>query len=263
MSSNQDKIISLYNSGEEDKRATESRATGLEFYYTKKLLNEYINSKSNVVEIGCATGYYGMFYADKCARYTGVDIAQGNIDAFNQKIIKAGIKNINTMVGDATNLHQIPNNSFDVVLCLGPMYHLPYDERLKVLDECCRIAKDGAILAFAYINRLGVYAGACVNDNWRDIYPNAKTNKYVFELSTDDERPGIFYFTSPEEMEADAKQKKLEILKNCGLDFFFALCAINQMSEEQFSCYMEIADKMSESPSCTGLSNHALLICRK
>ena len=107
------------------------------------------------------------------------------------------------------------------------------------------------------------FTPACVNENWRNIYPNEKTNKYVFELNTDDERPGIFYFTSPEEMEFDAKQKNLEIIKNCGLDFFFALCAINQMSEEQFGYYMTIADKMVESPSCTGLSNHALLICRK
>lgn len=261
MSLNQEKIVSLYNNGREDSRATESRATGLEFHYTKKLLSQYINSKSNVIEIGCATGYYGMFFADKCAHFTGVDLVQGNIDIFNQKINEAGINNITTSVGNATNLSHFPDNKFDVVLCLGPMYHLPHDERMKVFDECYRIAKDGAVLAFAYINGLGVYAGACVN--WGEKYPNENTSKHVFELKTDDDRPGVFYYTSPEEMESDAVQKKLKILKNNGLDFFFALNTINQMSEEQFGYYMEIADRMSESTYCTGLSNHALLICRK
>jgi len=263
MSSNQEKLILFYNSGGEDNRANESRAAGLEFHYTKKLLNQYINLESHIIEIGCATGYYGMFFADKCTHYTGVDLVQENIDVFNQKIAKAGIKNIIAQTGNAPELCQISDSKFDVVLCLGPMYHLPRDERMKVFDECCRIAKKGAVLAFAYINGLGVYAGACISDKWRNIYPNAKTNKYVFELNTDDERPGVFYFTSPEEIESDAKQKNLEILKNCGLDFFFANDAINQMSEEQFGYYMEIADRMNESPSCTGLSNHALLVCRK
>ena len=263
MTINQKKIVELYSNGTEENRASESRATGLEFHYTKKLTTKYITLESNVIEIGCGTGYYGMYFADKCAHFTGVDITQKNIDVFNKKIAESGIRNVSTAVGNAMNLSQISDNNFDVVLCLGPMYHLPQDERMKVFDECYRIAKDGAVLAFAYINRLGVYAVACVNENWRNIYPNEKTNKYVFELNTDDERPGIFYYTSPEEMEFDATQKKLKILENCGLDFFFALNAINQMSDEQFGYYMTIADKMSESPSCTGLSNHALLICRK
>jgi ubiquinone/menaquinone biosynthesis C-methylase UbiE len=169
MITDKEKITSMYNNGKEEDRATESRATALEFHYTKKFLEKYINNSSNVIEIGCGTGYYAMFFADKCEHFTGIDLAQGNIDIFNQKISKAGYKNISTMVGDATNLPEISDNSFDIVLCLGPMYHLPQNERMKVFDECYRIAKNGAILAFAYINRLGVYAGACVNDKWRDI----------------------------------------------------------------------------------------------
>ena len=173
------------------------------------------------------------------------------------------LTNVKAFVGDATKLDNIADNSFDVVLCLGPMYHLPKGERELVFAECRRIAKDGAIIAFAYINGLGVYAGACVDDNARHIYPNAKTNKYVFEYNTDDVRPELFFFSSPEEMECDAKRYKFEVLKNCGLDFWFVKYAIDMMNEEQFECYWEIADRMSESRSCVGLSNHALLVCRK
>ena len=263
MASNYDKVVSFYSVSEEDDRWAQSRYAGLEFHYTKKLISGYINSESHVIELGCATGYYGMYFADKCAHYTGIDLTPEHIDVFNQKIADAGIKNISTAVGDATGLPETPDNSFDVVLCLGPMYHLQQNDRLKVFEECYRIAKDGAVLAFAYINGLGVYAGACVHDNCRGVYPSVKANKYVFEFGTDDVNPDRFYFTSPEEMEFDAKRKNLEVLKNCGLDFFFTLCAVNQMSDEQFECYMEIADRMCESPSCTGLSNHALLICRK
>jgi len=258
---NQEKVISHYNQYKEDTRATESKATSLEFHYAKKLLGNYITNTSKVIEIGCGTGYYGMHFADKCTHYTGVDLTQANIDIFNQKITEAGIKNISAIVGDATNLTQIPDAGYDVVLCLGPLYHVPLKEHHKVFSECYRIAKPGAVIAFAYQNRLGVYAGACVIAS--QTYPNANTNHHVFKLNTDDERPGLFYFTSPEEVEEEAKMLRLEILKNCGLSFFFALNVINQMDDEKLACYMEIADGMHESPFCTGLANHALLVCRK
>jgi len=35
------------------------------------------------------------------------------------------------------------------------------------------------------------------------------------------------------------------------------------MNDEKFAIYMELADEMAKYESCTGMSNHALLICRK
>lgn len=263
MSSNQEKIVDFYKGGGEDGRFRLSRSNYIEFHYTKKIMAEYINKNSNVIEFGCATGNYGMYFADNCCSYTGVDMSPDNILVFNKKIIDENKQNIKAFVGDATNLDDFEDNGFDVVMCLGPMYHLPPEERLKVFSECYRVAQPEAIIAFAYINRLGVYAGACANDNLRNIYPNKKANISVFEDSTDDQKPGVFFFTSPEEMEKDAENNGLKVIKNCGLDFFFMSCAIDEMDDEQFECYIEFADKMSESETCTGLSNHALLICRK
>ena len=263
MTSNQEKVINFYKNRNEDSRAKESRSDSLEFHYTKKVLHEFITMSSDVIEIGCATGYYGMYFSDFCNQYTGIDLSPDNISIFNNKIAAAGKINISTAIRNAINLSEISEESFDVVLCLGPMYHLPHEERLKVFDECFRIARKGAVLAFAYINRLGVYAAGCFNDKWRGKYPNAEAEKYILDLGTSDDQPGLFFLTSPEEMEYDAKRKTLEVIKNCGMDFLFAQCAIDDMSEEKFNFYMNFADKIVDSPSCTGLSNHALMICRK
>lgn len=263
MLSNQGKIMNHYRNYKEDDRATSSRSNSLEFHYTKKLLNEYISLGSSVIELGCGTGHYGMYFADKCAQYTGVDLSPDNIAVFKEKISKDGKENVRALVGNATALPEFSDESFDVVLCLGPMYHLSREERMHVFGECYRIAKKGAILAFAYINSIGAYAGWCVNDEWRSMYPNAQANKYFLEYKMAYDNPGVFFLTSPEEMECDAKENNLEIVKNCGLDFFFAQSAVNMMSEEQFSLYMDLSDKMVSSPSCTGLSDHALMICLK
>ena len=68
---------------------------------------------------------------------------------------------------------------------------------------------------------------------------------------------------SPEEMQYDTQQKNLEIVKNCGLDYIFAQETINTMDEETFALYKKLADSMLDSPSCTGLSDHALIVCKK
>jgi len=133
MSTNREKIISQYNTGREDGRANISRSSSFEFYYTKKHLQGFIKPNSRVLEIGYATGHYGLYYADKCREYSGVDLVPSHIELFNQKITESGLKNISCQVGDATDLVNIPNVSFDVVLCLGPMYHLPPEERELVL----------------------------------------------------------------------------------------------------------------------------------
>lgn len=260
MSSNAEKIREFYSSGGEEGRADRNRSAEIEFHYTKKHLHPFIQADSRVLELGCGTGYYALCFAPQCAEYVGVDISPENIALFQKNIGAAGFTNIHPCVGDATALQNFADDSFDVVLALGPMYHLPREERQRVFEECRRVARDGAIAAFSYINGIGVYAGACVN--WKDIYPNRKSNHYIFEKHTDDERPDVFFFTSPEEMEEDGASHGFSVIGNYGLDFFFEADAIDQMSEEQYACYLELADRMSASRSCTGLANHALLICR-
>ena len=79
----------------------------------------------------------------------------------------SGRKNVRAQLGDATALTEVAGGSFDVVLCLGPMYHLPDRERELVFAQCRRILRPGGIAAFAYVNKVGVYAGGCIHDKLR------------------------------------------------------------------------------------------------
>ena len=260
-----EKIINYYDDFSsrigEDARATSSRSNGLEFHYTKKAMSEFITSRSRVLEIGCGTGYYGMYFSDKCSEYIGIELYQPHVDIFNRKIKESGLTNVSCQQGNALNLAKINNNCFDVVCCFGPMYHLSQKDREIVFAECARVCKPGGIAAFAYINKLGVYAGACILDEAR--YPNKETNDYVLRQGTDDLRPGVFFFTTPEEMEETAKKHGLIKIRNMGTDFFITMGVVDKMNDEKFEAYMELANEMVKHESCTGMSNHALLICRK
>ena len=60
-----------------------------------------------------------------------------------------------TKVLDATDMSCFENESFDVVLNMGPFYHLTDDiSRNKCLSESIRVLKKGGYLIIAYIPRL-------------------------------------------------------------------------------------------------------------
>jgi hypothetical protein len=79
----------------------------------------------------------------------------------------------------------------------------------------------------------------------------------------DDLRPDLFFETTPEEMEQSAIKHGLNVIKNVGLDFLIFIYLINNMSEEQFEAWRVLNDRMAESAYCTGLSNHALMVCER
>ena len=263
MSSNEKKIIDNYRDAKEENRASKSRYSSLEFHYTKKHIGQYISPSSSVIELGCGTGYYAMCFSGRCREYLGIDITPENIALFNKKAASRGLKNVRGEVGDATRLDRISDESFDIVLCLGPLYHLPPQERKLVFSECRRICKKGGIAAFSYINKIGVYAGACIHDSLRKNYPNEKANESVLIFSRDNMAPDLFFFTMPEEIEADAEEYGFSKIKNLGTDFLLTMSIVESMDDEKFHLFRPLLDQMASYESCTGMSNHALLICRK
>ncbi|WP_164998188.1 class I SAM-dependent methyltransferase [Neobittarella massiliensis] len=86
------------------------------FFRYKKHISHYIGPLSSVIELGCGTGYYAMYFSAQCKTYVGVDLTPENIELLNQKAAARGLNNVTGVVGDATTLNGIPSASFDVVL---------------------------------------------------------------------------------------------------------------------------------------------------
>ena len=57
------------------------------------------------------------------------ELIREELPALREKAAKRGLANVRAQLGDATCLRELPDGAFDVVLCLGPLYHLPPDER--------------------------------------------------------------------------------------------------------------------------------------
>ncbi len=259
---NKEKVIDAYASGNEIHRAEEAGQYGMEFINTKKILDNYILDNKRVIEIGCGGGYYGLHYAKSCREYVGIDLSSANISVFRNLIREHGFDNVKAEVGDATDLFNIEDDSYDVVLCLGPMYHLNPQGRARCMAECARICKPGGIIAVAFINKTGVIAKFAPILGWENVM-TPKIDEYVLTEGIDDVRPDVFFYAMPEEMMTEAKKVGLTYERLAGLDFLLSDEVIEQFSEEQRKVWFHFSDLVVNSEYCAGLSNHAILVCRK
>jgi len=94
-----------------------------------------------VLDLGCGDGTTALPEARVGADVLGVDIARNLVEAGNRRVAEAGLMNIKFQEGDATNLEQLPDKSFDLVVSIfGAMFApKPFD----VTKEMVRVTRPG------------------------------------------------------------------------------------------------------------------------
>lgn len=94
-----------------------------------------------VLDLGCGDGTTAMPLARLGAEVVGIDIAKNLVDAGNKRAAEAGLNQLTFQEGDACNLHEVSDNSFDITLSMfGAMFApKPFD----VAQEMVRVTKPG------------------------------------------------------------------------------------------------------------------------
>jgi SAM-dependent methyltransferase len=98
-----------------------------------------------VLDLGCGDGTTALPAARLGAAVLGVDIAKNLVDAGNRRAKEEGLENCHFQEGDATDLREIPDHSFDLVVSIfGAMFApKPFD----VAKEMARVtARGGRII---------------------------------------------------------------------------------------------------------------------
>lgn len=94
-----------------------------------------------VLDIGCGNGRIAPLVKKSGASYTGVDISDKLIE-----IAKETYPDEKFKVANMTSL-PFPDKSFDAVISIAALHHLPGEERIKAISEIGRVLKDnGTIL---------------------------------------------------------------------------------------------------------------------
>lgn len=94
-----------------------------------------------VLDLGCGDGTTAVPAARGGAEVLGVDIARNLVEAGNRRAAAAGLTNLRFQQGDATNLADLADGSFDLVMSIfGAMFApKPFD----VAREMVRVTRPG------------------------------------------------------------------------------------------------------------------------
>jgi ubiquinone/menaquinone biosynthesis C-methylase UbiE len=94
-----------------------------------------------VLDLGCGDGTTALPAAKLGADVLGIDIARNLVEAGNERAQEQGLTNLKFQEGDASNLEQVPDKTFDVVVSIfGAMFApKPFD----VAKEMVRVTRPG------------------------------------------------------------------------------------------------------------------------
>jgi SAM-dependent methyltransferase len=94
-----------------------------------------------ILDLGCGDGTTALPGAMLGAEVLGVDIASNLVEAGNQRASEAGLTNCKFQQGDASDLHELKDKSFDLVVSIfGAMFApKPFD----VAKQMVRVSRSG------------------------------------------------------------------------------------------------------------------------
>ena len=100
-----------------------------------------INHGLDVLDLGCGDGTTALPAAQRGANVLGVDIAQNLVAAGNARAKAAGLSNLRFQQGDASDLRDLADNSFDLVVSIFGAMFAP--RPLDVAKEMTRVTRSG------------------------------------------------------------------------------------------------------------------------
>lgn len=251
-------IEKLYEYFEEDKRLNTTNANSIEFLTTTHFIDKYLRTGMRILDIGAGTGAYSLYYANRGYDVSAVELVKKNVDIMSSKVTSR--MKIQIKQGNALMLDDYTDESFDIVLCFGPLYHLDNDkDKLKCIEEAKRVCKKDGKIFFAYLSNDMVFITESILYN-KDYLGSLEYNHESFKL-----RDEPFCFMTVDHMKDLMEISNLKELKHVAVDGLSELLSdkINLFNDEQFKEWFRFHLYTCEKKELLGYSNHIVFIAEK
>lgn len=257
---NEENLITYYNKFNEDKRLTHRHGI-VEYTTAMKYISELLSHMNNpkIIDVGAGTGKYSVSLASEGYDVTAVELVKHNL-----MTLKAKNTSVKAFLGNATNLSMFKDNSFDMVLLFGPLYHLiNKEDKLKALTEAKRIVKDdGVILISYYMNEYAIITHGFRDNNILEAIKNGDIDENYHVTPKETDLYSMVRLEDINELNKLAGLKRIKILAQDGPSDYIRP-VINKMDDETFNLYIKYHLSTCERPELLGASSHVLDIVKK
>ena len=255
-------LTQFYGNYDEDNRLN-SRYGMVEYLTTMRYIEKYLRPGMRILEIGAATGRYSHCFARQGYRVDAVELVEHNIEIF-QKNTESG-ENITITQGNAKDLRGFKDNTYDITLLLGPMYHLfTVEEKLQALSEAIRVTKKGGIIFSAYcMGDASVLLYGFIHKQIHNIIDKCMLDPVTFETFS---KPwDLFELHRKEDIDALRGHFPVTQLHFLATDGYanHMRKTLAEMDEDTFQLFLRYHFATCERIDMIGYSNHTLDIFRK
>ena len=116
---------------------------------------ELIEPESNIIDVGCGTGFFSFSVADKCKTVLGIDLSARNINKANQNLEKKPNAKLSFRNAYLKDIVSQEKKHFDYAVMTYVIHEVNEEGRIPLLNEIAQVA-DKIII--------GDYLIPCPND---------------------------------------------------------------------------------------------------
>lgn len=251
-----EKLINYYNKHNEDKRL-KTKHGSVEFLTTMKYIHDYLKEGIKILDVGAGMGAYSIPLNDEGYDVTAVELVKHNL----KEIEKHGIKCIHA---NATNLSMIDDNSYDLILLFGPLYHLQdMNDKIKALEEAKRIVKkDGIILISYCMNEYAILTHGFKENNIKESIDNDLVDENYKIIKDKDELYSYVRLEDINYLKDITKLERIKIISQDGpAEYYKEL--LNNMNDDEFNLFLDYHINTCERKELLGAGRHILDILKK
>ncbi|MBZ5670195.1 MAG: class I SAM-dependent methyltransferase [Acidobacteriia bacterium] len=254
----------------DDELARLPQESPVELAVTRRWLRRVAKTADVAAEIGVGGGHYTEFLARLGCGLHLVDVSERLLDAAVEKLRRAGLEDriASRLHASGARLESLPSGSVDLVLLMGPLYHLrSLAERQRSVQESARILKRGGTLFAAGINRLSYL---------RDLFrmnPSLVSERVAFHqqylrdgnLDPEHAPPiGHAHMTTATEF-VTLFEGKFEEVVFLGVESFTTPWQkiFSDLPASEAELWLDLVEETGQTPEGLGQSDHFLFVGRK
>jgi len=263
------KIEDFYNKFNEEKRL-DTRHGQIEFRVTMKYVHEYLGrvleergysdkAQLELLDIGAATGRYSVPLCEEGYSVTAVELVK-----YNLGILKKKNSNVKAIQGNALRLKKLADETFDLTLLFGPMYHLmTAEEKMQALREAKRVTKKGGYILVAYIMNEYAFMFHAIQENMLKESMEKGMLSGDFHVIPSEE--SVYDFVRIEDIDRFNKEVGLtrELIISPDGPANILRSYVNKLDEESFEMFVQYQMATCERQDIIGAGGHTVDILKK
>ncbi len=221
-----------------------------------------VRTPLRIADLGAGTGRYALPLAAEGHDVTAVELVNYNLGIMKQKAERKGIS-LTAMKGNALKLKKLADNSFDLTLLFGPMYHLfTMEEKVQALSEAKRITRPGGYLLVAYcMNEYCILTYAFKEGHFKECMEEGRLTE---DFHSSGSEKDLYDYVRIEDINAynEAAGLTRERIVSADGPANYMREMFRDMDEETFEGFMRYHLSVCERPDLIGACAHTLDILR-